>query len=245
MKGENSTGISCCEDGQPLEASLRHPDCFPIEIPSDDSFYRQFSQRCMEFVRSLPAPRKECNLGPREQMNQITHFQDCSHIYGSTERRARSLREGQGGRLLIQNFKGRELMPANPNECSDTNQEKFCFRAGDLRVNEQVQLALMHTVWFREHNRLARELEKQNPHWSDETIYQEARRIVIAQFQHITFNEFLPLILGTEYMRTFELLPTQKGYTQLYNPAIDPSITNAFATAAFRFGHSMVQGVVK
>lgn len=178
-------------------------------------------------------------------MNQITHFLDGSQIYGSTERRARSLREGVGGRLLIQSHKGKDLMPANPNECSDTSQEKFCFRAGDLRVNEQVQLALIHTVWFREHNRIARELERLNPHWSDETLYQEARRIVIAELQHITYNEFLPIILGPDFMRTFELTPTQKGYTQLYNPAIDPSITNAFATAAYRFGHSMVQGVIK
>ncbi|CAL8130640.1 unnamed protein product [Orchesella dallaii] len=245
VKGENSTGISCCEDGHPLEASLRHPDCFPIQIPAGDTFYSQFNQQCMEFVRSLPAPRKECSLGPREQMTQVTHFLDCSQIYGSTERRAVSLREGEGGRLLVQNNNGRELMPANPNECSDPNQEKFCFRAGDLRVNEQVHLALIHTIWFREHNRIARELEAKNPHWSDETLYQETRRIVIAEFQHITYNEFLPLILGPNYMRTFELQPTQKGYTELYNRNIDPSITNAFASAAFRFGHSMIQGVIK
>ncbi|ODM94915.1 Chorion peroxidase [Orchesella cincta] len=245
VKGENSTGISCCENGQPLEASLRHPDCFPIEITPEDSFYKQFNQRCMEFVRSLPAPRKECNLGPREQMTQVTHLLDGSMIYGSTERRATSLREGVGGRLLVQTNGGREHMPANPNECSDANQEKFCFRAGDLRVNEQVHLALIHTIWFREHNRVARELEILNPHWADETLYQETRRIVIAELQHITYNEWLPLILGPNYMRTFELQPTQKGYTQLYNPSIDPSVTNAFASAAFRFGHSMIQGVVK
>lgn len=196
-------------------------------------------------LRSLPAQRKECNLGPREQMNQITHFLDCSHIYGSTERRARSLRAGSGGLLLVQSFNGRELMPANPNECSDQSQEKSCFRAGDLRVNEQVQLALIHTIWFREHNRIARELERLNPHWNDETIYQEARRIVIAEVQHITYNEFLSILLGPDFMRTFELTPSQKGYTQLYNPAIDASITNVFATAAYRFGHSMVQGTIK
>lgn len=103
----------------------------------------------------------------------------------------------------------------------------------------------MHTIWLREHNRVARALQQLNPSWSDEILYQESRRIVIAELEHITYNEFLPLILGPDYMRTFELQPRQRGYTKLYNPETDATITNAFATAAYRFGHSMIQGIVK
>jgi peroxidase len=245
VKGENSTGVSCCQNGKPLPSNLRHPDCFPIEIPADDSFYQSFGQRCMEFVRSLPAPRKECNLGPREQMNQITAYIDGSNIYGSSEKRARSLRTGVGGKLITQKNRGTDLLPSNPNECSDPDTPRTCFRAGDLRVNEQIELAVMHTVWMREHNRIAGELAKLNPNWNDEILYQEARRIVIAELQHIIYNEFLPLVLGPDYMRTFELQPKQRGHTKIYNPDTDATITNAFSTAAYRFGHTLVQGIVK
>lgn len=77
---------------------------------------------------------------------------------------------------------------------------------GEIRVNEQLVLTCMHTLMARQHNTVAKELAKVNPHWDDETLYQEARRINIATIQHITYNEFLPIILGKDVMEKFGLL---------------------------------------
>ena len=75
---------------------------------------------------------------------------------------------------------------------------------GDSRVNEQPLLAVMHTLWLREHNRLAEYIFRNVPNKTDEFYYQHARRIVIAEMQHIIYNEYLPVIIGT--MLFFNLL---------------------------------------
>lgn len=133
----------------------------------------------------------------------------------------------------------KDLLPLKldiPDEgCTRPNRSMYCFEAGEferksrrnkrlkycvqtyqrlvlpgeIRVNEQLVLTCMHTLMAREHNRLAHGLAQINPHWDDETLYQEARRIVIAEIQHVTYNEFLPIILGKEVMEKFGLL-TQK-----------------------------------
>jgi peroxidase len=103
-------------------------------------------------------------------------------------------------------------------------------------------MAVTQTIFLREHNRLAEELAKLNPHWDDERLYQEARRILIAQAQHITYNEWLPIIIGREKMQELGLLPLQNGFSSDYDKTLNPGILNAFVGAAFRFGHSMVQG---
>lgn len=68
--------------------------------------------------------------------------------------------------------------------------------AGDGRVNMYPQLAALHTLWLREHNRVARALHILNPSWSHDVLYHEARRIVVAELQHITYTHWLPAITG-------------------------------------------------
>ena len=71
-----------------------------------------------------------------------------------------------------------------------------CLETGDSRANMQITLTALHTIFARHHNYLAAKLQRINPQWDDGTLYHEARRIVIAQLQHIAYNEYLPLLLG-------------------------------------------------
>ena len=71
-----------------------------------------------------------------------------------------------------------------------------CFLAGELRANEQLGLLSMHTMFLREHNRIARELAELNTHWDGDMIYHETRKILGAIMQHITYKHWLPKILG-------------------------------------------------
>ena len=102
------------------------------------------------------------------------------------------------------------------------------FLAGDVRANEQVGLIAMHTLFAREHNRLAAEIAADDPTLTGEEIYQEARRIVGALMQVITYNEFLPALLGPDALSPYSG----------YKPGVKPTIFNEFSTAIYRFGHS-------
>ena len=59
--------------------------------------------------------------------------------------------------------------------------------------------------------------------------------------QHITYNEWLPVVLGKPVIDIFELKLKPSGYQRDYNSSINPTLANAVATAAFRFGHSLVR----
>ncbi|KAF7659862.1 hypothetical protein LDENG_00292170 [Lucifuga dentata] len=121
-----------------------------------------------------------------------------------------------------------------------THQENItsCFQAGDSRANEHLGMIALHTLFLREHNRLVQELHLLNPHWSPDTLYQEARKIIGAIHQILTWEHYLPRVLGEGVLS--RLMPPYEGY----DPKVDPSIANVFAAAAFRFAHVTVHPIV-
>lgn len=178
---------------------------------------------------------------PRRYLNEITHWVDASFLYGSTESRAQWLRSFEGGRLRTSagdllpynTLTGEYDAPIDPDApamafvSAAPGPHKY-FVAGDVRANENILLTVLQTIWLREHNRLADSLSAEYPQWSDERVFQKARRLVIALMQHITFDEWLPSV-GIH-------LPAYGGY----NPYVTPNISNLFSVASFRIGHSLV-----
>ncbi|ELW61586.1 Eosinophil peroxidase [Tupaia chinensis] len=218
------------------------PPCFPIQIPPNDP--RIKNQRdCIPFFRSAPSCPQNRNK-VRNQLNALTSFVDASMVYGSEVSLALRLRNRTNylGLLAInQRFhdNGRALLPfdnLHEDPCLLTNRSARipCFLAGDTRSSETPKLAAMHTLFVREHNRLATELRILNPRWSGDKLYNEARKIVGAMVQIITYRDFLPLVLGQDRAR--RTLGPYKGYC----PNVDPRVANVF-TLAFRFGHTMLQ----
>ncbi|MBE9137725.1 peroxidase [Nodosilinea sp. LEGE 07088] len=195
-----------------------------IPIPSDDPALNPtnvISLRESEFVPGTGTSPQN----PRRLPNAITHWVDGSNVYGSDAPQADALRAFVGGELRTSEG---ELLPLST---SGTGRSEFI--AGDGRANENAALTSMHTLFVREHNRLAQSLAQAHPDWTNEQLYQRARQINIAQMQNITFNEYLPTLLG-------ESLPTYDGY----DPTVNPNIERVFSVAAFRLGHTQLSTVI-
>lgn len=206
------------------------PEPLPIAVPTGDPFFDPAATGAatLPFNRSLHDPASGGGPGdPRQQLNEITAWIDASNVYGSDPVRAAALRTPDATGRLRTGPGG--LLPFNTGGLPNAGgPSEALFLAGDVRANEQVALTALHTLFVREHNRLVRALAVRHPRWDGERLYQEARRRVGALVQVITVREFLPALLGPG------ALPPYRGY----DPSVHPGIANAFATAAYRFGHS-------
>ena len=216
--------ISITENADPREP-------FNIPVPAGDEHFDPFHTGVQEI--GLNRSIFDDSGAHREQINQITSWIDGSMVYGSDQERADALREFDGGRLLLTD---NDLLifndPGLPNASITNTPEEHAtlFLAGDVRANENSALTSMHTLWAREHNRIADQLAADQPQLTDEQLYQQARAVVIAEIQVVTYNEFLPSLLGEGAITEWSG----------YDDGVDPTIANEFSTAAYRFGHSML-----
>ncbi|CAL4066279.1 unnamed protein product, partial [Meganyctiphanes norvegica] len=239
VKGPNGTNKNCKSC-----MSWTDPACMPIPIASDDPFFPSNSSNgepnCFSFTRNVVAEGKFNTVDP---LNFNTAFLDLSTVYGSDHCQCDELRFFRHGLMRMDlvydvpkglppsGFKGFE-------ECR--LKSKKCMNTGDVRSNEHMTLLMMHTIFLREHNRLAEKITEINKHWDDERIFQEARRINIAQYQHIIYQEYLPALIGFSKARDYGLQALSRGYYKDYSEKINPGIVNEFAGAAYRIGHSMI-----
>jgi hypothetical protein len=179
---------------------------------------------------------------PRQQTNVLGSYIDANPIYGSTPAEEDWLRSGPldgdptnnsaslmlpGGFLPTRDARGDpNNAPAMDTEGRLLADPNDGFVGGDFRTNENIALTATQTLFAREHNRIVSLLPSS---LSDEDKFQIARRVVIAEEQYITYQEWLPA-MGVS-------LPQYEGY----NPNVVPTITNEFATAAYR-AHTQVHG---
>lgn len=206
---------------------------FPIQVPAGD---RIFDPRRTGTVQ-IPLKRHEfdpqtgaSSSSPRKQLNFVTSLMDSGTVYGDGSVRSEWLKEKQGGRLKINNDNG--LAPINDGTLENDVEGggRAPFVLGDVRANENSLLTALHTVLLREHNFWAKIISDASPELSDDAIYHKARVMVESIMQSITWNEWLPIVLGPD------ALPPYQGY----RAPTDTSVSSEFSTAAFRLGHGFI-----
>ena len=223
-----------------LPAILVPTASFNITIPTGDIFFDPFNTGT-QFISmrraGFDSATGTSTANPLQHPNLVTSFLDGNIVYGSDPDRALALRTLQGGKLKtsagnLLPFNSTTFFPNGPleNDNGGNADPGSLFVAGDVRASENVALEAMHTILLREHNRLADEIATASPGSIDETIYQQARRWLIGELQHIVYSEYLPVLLGPD------ALPAYIGYTT----SADPAVSAVFATAAFRLGHSQM-----
>ena len=222
--------LDLSEPGEPAEP-------FNIPVPAGDPDFDpgNTGTQIIPLNRAIFDPNTGTS-NPRQQLNELTAFIDGSQVYGSDQELATDLRANDGtGKLRTSiSSTGEVLLPVEADGS---------FLAGDIRVDEHIGLTSVHTLFLREHNRLADDIGNRlnsdaalNQLFIDsglgegDFIYEAARMVVGAEIQAITYNEFLPLLVGDNAI---------SNYTG-YDPTVNPGIANEFSTAAFRFGHTML-----
>ncbi|WP_053227848.1 peroxidase family protein [Solirubrobacter soli] len=219
----------------------------PIAFDAHDpleTFRNDFG--AIDFTRTPAAPATGTTGVPREQVNTVSSYIDGWTVYGGTPERLEWLREGpvngdlrdNGAHLLLDPG---GLLPRRSSRGDTAAAPTMALQgrlagtpakamvAGDVRANENMALAATHTLFAREHNRIVDALPAS---LSEQRKFDIARRVVGAEQQVITYEEFLPA-LGVK-------LAPYRGY----DPTVDATLTNEFATTGYR-AHSMVHGEIE
>ena len=221
-----------------IDLSPAHPtlEPAPILVPAGDVYFDPLNTgtQTIGLNRTIYDETTGTSPGnPRAQVNLITSFIDASNVYGSDAARASALRTNDGTGFM--RTSAGNLLPFNTTGLeNDGGPSPNLFVAGDIRSNEQNGLTAMHTLFVREHNRIAALINNAAPQLSGNTVYQMARHWVGGLIQWITYHEYLPALLG----------PYAPGLNSFYNPNINPQIANSFSTALFRLGHSQLSSTL-
>jgi peroxidase len=200
-----------------------------ISVPTGDPYFdpQSTGEKYIPFCRSAIQEGTGVGNTPREMLNQLTPFIDASNVYGSTQERNNYIREFKCGKLKTSHG---NMLPVGDGSIENAGHAMSAiYVGGDVRANEHVGLISIHTLFVREHNWWAEEINKKCDNLSDEDIYQIAKVIVEAEIQAITFNEFLPTLLGGCNVDDYDG----------YDSEVNPQVSHLFSVCCYRL-HSLI-----
>uniref|UniRef100_A0A674JTR4 NAD(P)H oxidase (H2O2-forming) n=1 Tax=Terrapene triunguis TaxID=2587831 RepID=A0A674JTR4_9SAUR len=214
--------------------AVENPGCpaqfINIRIPAGDPVFDPDNagdvvlplQRSKWAVESGQSPNN-----PREQINMVTGWLDGSAIYGPSHSWSDALRSFSGGKLASETNNsfpkqtdGRNFMWKALDPSTGKGGSQGIYDFGNARGNENLFLQAESIVWFRYHNHWASKLAQENPSWSDEDVFQHARKWVVATYQ----------------VREPGAPSQQLLFVAGYKQHVDPSISTEFLAA---LGHSL------
>uniref|UniRef100_A0AAV2L6E6 NAD(P)H oxidase (H2O2-forming) n=1 Tax=Knipowitschia caucasica TaxID=637954 RepID=A0AAV2L6E6_KNICA len=221
----------------------RNPGCPPefmnIPVPKGDPVFDPSStgKVLLPYQRGQYAGETgQSPSNPRTQVNSVSAWIDGSSIYGPSSSWSDSLRSFSGGRLASGSERnmprvetGRSFMWSAPDPSSAEPGSHGLYELGNAWANENMFTAAEGIIWFRFHNYVASRLQEEHPEWSDERLFQNARKTIVATFQNIVVYEWLPAYLGNRRLSAYP------GYQKFVDPGVSPE----FQVAAMRFGVTM------
>jgi hypothetical protein len=122
--------------------------------------------------------------GPPTFVTDDTHWWDGSQIYGRDPRFADAVRTGEHGKLRLDEL---GLIPEDIEAHVDLT---------GVAGNFWVGLALLHSLFMREHNAICDRLHDAHPELSDDELYDKARLVVAALMAKIHTTDWTPAIIA-------------------------------------------------
>lgn len=211
-------------------APINETDPLPIPVDNSDTVYSEDVDQ-LDFFRSIRAISPLNREDIVRPTNEMTSAVDLGSVYGGSKLRRNVVSSGING--LLKSSEGGDFLPLNTFTVDNipSSRNAGFFVAGSVAANESPMLISIHTLFLREHNSLAAEISRKFPEWSDRLVFEEARRVNIAQMQKVVFKEWYPAVVGKE-------LPEYTGFKQ----SVDSTVSLLFSTVGTRVFRSMLAG---
>ncbi|XP_025418034.1 peroxidase-like [Sipha flava] len=217
-----------------------------ITIDPMDQVYLMFDvprRSCLSFRRAMTTTLNfNCSITPQIPINQATAFVDASQLYGHNNIKAASLRSNVDGKLKTEMINGQRFcvqQKRNSTFCDGRDNVCVCFDHGDVRNNQNLGIIIYGELFLRLHNHIADSLKLINPNWTDEILYEEARKIVIALNQIFVYRDYLPLLFGEDYSENSGLTLSKFKRT-VYDESLMPQVSTELSAGSFRVPHNII-----